>query len=57
MNDCRDAGVNFFFKGWGSLRFGRTLDGKEWDQLPWELYGGVYLHRGRALCEMDVVGN
>ena len=37
MNDCRDAGVNFFFKGWGSLRFGRTLDGKEWNQLPWEL--------------------
>jgi protein gp37 len=37
MNDCRDAGVNFFFKQWGSLRFGRTLDGKEWDQLPWEL--------------------
>jgi protein gp37 len=37
MNDCRDAGCNFFFKGWGSLRFGRMLDGREWSQLPWEL--------------------
>ena len=37
MNDCRDAGVSFFFKGWGAHRYGRQLDGQEWSRLPWVL--------------------
>lgn len=36
-DQCRAAGVPFFFKQWGGLRpkqGGRTLDGREWDEFP-----------------------
>lgn len=36
-NQCIDAGVPFFFKQWGGVRkkaFGRTLEGRTWDQMP-----------------------
>ena len=34
---CLARGVPFFFKQWGGVnkkRFGRTLDGRTWDQMP-----------------------
>jgi protein gp37 len=36
-DQCRNAGVAFFFKQWGGLRpksGGRSLDGREWSELP-----------------------
>lgn len=36
-DQCRSAGVAFFFKQWGGIRpksGGRKLDGREWNQLP-----------------------
>jgi protein gp37 len=36
-DQCRDAGVAFFFKQWGGVRkkdTGRILDGKTWDEMP-----------------------
>ena len=38
-DQCRDAGVAFFFKQWGGVfksRTGRELDGRTWDQMPHE---------------------
>jgi len=36
-NQCEDVGVMFFFKGWGDRRGGRSLGGREYNQLPWVL--------------------
>ena len=36
-DDCETAGVPFFFKQWGgrtSKSGGRTLDGRQWDEMP-----------------------
>ena len=34
-DECRAAGVPFFFKQWGSKReMGRQLDGQTWDEFP-----------------------
>jgi protein gp37 len=36
-DQCRDAGVAFFFKQWGGRTpksGGRVLDGRTWDQMP-----------------------
>jgi protein gp37 len=36
-DDCRSAGVPFFFKQWGGIRpksGGRLLDGRTWDEFP-----------------------
>lgn len=36
-DQCRKAGVAFFFKQWGGIRpksGGRSLDGREWSELP-----------------------
>lgn len=36
-DQCRDAGVAFFFKQWGGVfksRAGRQLEGRTWDQMP-----------------------
>jgi protein gp37 len=36
-NQCKAAGVAFFFKQWGGLKpksGGRRLDGKEWNEFP-----------------------
>jgi protein gp37 len=36
-NQCLDAKVPFFFKQWGGVwkkKFGRTLEGRTWDQMP-----------------------
>ena len=36
-DQCLAAGVPFFFKQWGGVwkkKFGRTLEGKTWDQMP-----------------------
>jgi len=38
-DQCRRAGVAFFFKQWGGVfksRTGRELDGRTWDQMPGE---------------------
>ncbi len=37
LNQCRDAGVPFFFKQWGGVRksvTGRELHGRTWDDMP-----------------------
>jgi protein gp37 len=37
MDQCRAAGVAFFFKQWGGTnkkRTGRLLKGRHWDQYP-----------------------
>jgi protein gp37 len=36
-NQCRRAGVPFFFKQWGGVRkkkAGRELEGRTWDEMP-----------------------
>lgn len=36
-DQCKEARVPFFFKQWGGVRkkvFGRTLEGKTWDEMP-----------------------
>jgi protein gp37 len=36
-DQCTSNGVPFFFKQWGGVRkhlYGRTLDGRTWDQMP-----------------------
>jgi protein gp37 len=36
-DDCRAAGVAFFFKQWGGRTpkaHGRELDGRTWDDMP-----------------------
>ena len=36
-DQCTNAGVPFFFKQWGGVwkkKFGRTLEGRTWDQMP-----------------------
>ncbi len=36
-NQCKRAGVPFFFKQWGGVRkkkAGRTLEGRTWDEIP-----------------------
>jgi protein gp37 len=36
-DDCKDAGVAFFFKQWGGRTpkaLGRELDGQLWDEMP-----------------------
>jgi protein gp37 len=36
-DQCRSSGVAFFFKQWGGIRpksGGRSLDGREWSELP-----------------------
>src|SRR6202049_2485588 len=36
-DQCREAGVAFFFKQWGGVfksRTGRELEGRTWDQMP-----------------------
>ncbi|SRR6266567_3872385 len=36
-NQCLEANVPFFFKQWGGVwkkKFGRTLEGRTWDQMP-----------------------
>jgi len=50
-DQCAGAGVAFFFKQWGGIRpksGGRTLDGKEWSQLPCvsPIQGGVSVTAG-----------
>lgn len=39
-DQCRNAGVPFFFKQWGGVqksRTGRELDGRTWDEMPTDL--------------------
>jgi protein gp37 len=36
-NQCEKASVPFFFKQWGGVqkkRYGRTLEGRTWDEMP-----------------------
>jgi protein gp37 len=36
-DQCRSAGVSFFFKQWGGVfksRTGRHLEGRTWDEMP-----------------------
>lgn len=42
-DQCRNAGVAFFFKQWGGVfksRTGRELDGRTWDEMPGDAYRG-----------------
>lgn len=42
-DQCRRAGVPFFFKQWGGVfkkKAGRELDGRTWDEMPDEGHGG-----------------
>jgi hypothetical protein len=42
-DQCRRAGVPFFFKQWGGVmksRNGRELDGRTWDEMP-KIIGGA----------------
>jgi protein gp37 len=44
-DQCRHAGVPFFFKQWGGVRKsenGRTLEGKLYDEMPQESVTGVW---------------
>ena len=39
-DQCRRAGVPFFFKQWGGVqkkKAGRLLDGRTWDEMPREM--------------------
>jgi protein gp37 len=39
-DQCRAAGVPFFFKQWGGVnkkRAGRELEGRTWDEMPLSL--------------------
>jgi protein gp37 len=41
-NQCRAAGVPFFFKQWGGVnkkRTGRKLEGRTWDEMPLPVTG------------------
>jgi protein gp37 len=36
-DQCENASVPFFFKQWGGVhkkKYGRTLEGRTWDQMP-----------------------
>ena len=36
-DQCRDAGIPFFFKQWGGTnkkKAGRLLDNRTWDEMP-----------------------
>jgi protein gp37 len=49
-NQCREAGVPFFFKQWGGCRkgvAGRDLDGVTYDELPPRIYGPTLSLRER----------
>ncbi len=48
-DQCRSAGVPFFFKQWGGKnkkRAGRLLEGRTWDEMP-KLADHATTHRGR----------
>jgi protein gp37 len=39
-DQCRRAGVAFFFKQWGGRnkkKTGRSLEGRDWDEMPKEV--------------------
>lgn len=39
-DQCQNSGVAFFFKQWGGVqkrKYGRTLDGRTWDEMPHQL--------------------
>jgi protein gp37 len=43
-DQCREAGVPFFFKQWGGVRkkrHGRLLDGRTWDEMPGQHRAGA----------------
>lgn len=47
-DQCRSAGVAFFFKQWGGLRpktGGRDLDGRVWDEWPSQMHAGLLKRR------------
>lgn len=50
-DQCRSAGVSFFFKQWGGRTpkaGGRTLDGRTWDEMPVPLISQVAAPRRRV---------
>jgi protein gp37 len=58
-DQCRDAGVPFFFKQWGGCRkgeAGRDLDGVTYDELPARVYGSALPIRERRtlIAELKV---
>jgi protein gp37 len=47
-DQCIDVDVPFFFKQWGGVhkkRFGRTLDGRTWEQMPAVSTANLKVHR------------
>lgn len=54
---CRAAGVSFFFKQWGGVRkaaAGRVLDGQTYDEIPCRAAATVAPHRRRLALIDDV---
>ncbi len=59
-DQCREAGVPFFFKQWGGCRkgeAGRHLDGVTYDELPPRVYGSTLpiSERRSLIAELKVV--
>lgn len=58
-DQCRDAGVSFFFKQWGGVfksRTGRELEGRTWDQMPSTLnaqLSSVSVERGAGVLSVE----
>lgn len=55
-DQCRRAGVPFFFKQWGGVmksRTGRVLDGETWDEMPGAKATGT-LHRAHGKTHLPV---
>jgi protein gp37 len=58
-DECRSAGIPFFFKQWGGPRkgkAGRDLDGVTYDELPLLVYGSTLpiKERRRLIAELNV---
>lgn len=53
-NQCLAAKIPFFFKQWGGFhkkRAGRELEGKTWDQMPWQYQETpLSTHRIHGVC-------
>jgi protein gp37 len=51
-DQCRQAGVSFFFKQWGGVqkkRAGRLLEGRTWDEMPVDVSGAKVATRLKLL--------
>jgi protein gp37 len=56
-NQCKNAGVPFFFKQWGGVhkkRAGRNLDGETYDEFPQRLQNSVCLTEERLQWAAEI---